>query len=104
LRRQRHRHQRREGRLTGRKRDRQVYYWHTGHPGGIKERTAARSSKAASRSASSRRPSSACSARPAGPPADGNLRVYAGAEHPHEAQQPEKLDVAAMNRKNTRSG
>ena len=33
----------------------------------------------------------------------GNLRVYPGAEHPHEAQQPEKLDVAAMNRKNVRS-
>jgi large subunit ribosomal protein L13 len=30
-----------------------------------------------------------------------NLRVYPGTEHPHEAQQPEKLDVAAMNPKNT---
>src|SRR6266568_4895137 len=33
----------------------------------------------------------------------GNLRVYPGADHPHAAQNPEKLDVAAMNRKNTRS-
>jgi len=32
-----------------------------------------------------------------------NLRVYAGAEHPHEAQQPEVLDVKSMNAKNTRS-
>ena len=32
-----------------------------------------------------------------------NLRVYAGAEHPHEAQQPEVLDVRSMNPKNTRS-
>ncbi|HEY6027267.1 MAG TPA: 50S ribosomal protein L13, partial [Pseudolabrys sp.] len=32
----------------------------------------------------------------------GNLRVYAGAEHPHEAQQPEIIDVASLNRKNTR--
>ena len=32
-----------------------------------------------------------------------NLRVYAGAEHPHEAQQPEVLDVAAMNPKNKRT-
>ena len=31
-----------------------------------------------------------------------NLRVYAGAEHPHEAQNPAKLDVAAMNSKNVR--
>ncbi len=30
-----------------------------------------------------------------------NLRVYVGAEHPHEAQQPEKLDVAALNPKNS---
>jgi large subunit ribosomal protein L13 len=33
----------------------------------------------------------------------GNLRVYKGSEHPHAAQQPEPLDIAAMNRKNTRS-
>ena len=32
-----------------------------------------------------------------------NLRVYAGSEHPHEAQQPETLDIAAMNSKNKRS-
>jgi large subunit ribosomal protein L13 len=30
-----------------------------------------------------------------------NLRVYAGAEHPHAAQSPETLDVAKMNPKNT---
>jgi large subunit ribosomal protein L13 len=33
----------------------------------------------------------------------GNLRVYPGAEHPHEAQQPVPLDVASMNRKNMRA-
>ena len=33
----------------------------------------------------------------------GNLRVYPGAEHPHAAQNPELLDIAAMNRKNKRS-
>ena len=31
------------------------------------------------------------------------LFVYAGPEHPHAAQQPEVLDVAAMNPKNKRS-
>ena len=30
----------------------------------------------------------------------GNLRVYKGTEHPHEAQQPQALDVGALNRKN----
>jgi large subunit ribosomal protein L13 len=33
----------------------------------------------------------------------GNLRVYPHAEHPHEAQQPVKIDIAAMNRKNKRT-
>ena len=33
----------------------------------------------------------------------GNLRVYPGDKHPHEAQKPEPLDVAALNRKNVRS-
>jgi large subunit ribosomal protein L13 len=32
-----------------------------------------------------------------------NLRVYPGAEHPHEAQSPEKIDIAKMNRKNMRA-
>jgi large subunit ribosomal protein L13 len=32
----------------------------------------------------------------------GNLKVYGGAVHPHEAQQPEVLDVGAMNPKNKR--
>ena len=31
-----------------------------------------------------------------------NLRVYPRADHPHEAQQPEKIDIGAMNRKNKR--
>jgi large subunit ribosomal protein L13 len=33
-----------------------------------------------------------------------NLRVYAGPDHRHEAQTPETLDVASMNRKNQRLG
>jgi large subunit ribosomal protein L13 len=32
-----------------------------------------------------------------------HLKVYAGPSHPHEAQQPVKLDIAAMNRKNVRT-
>jgi large subunit ribosomal protein L13 len=34
----------------------------------------------------------------------GNLRVYKGAAHPHDAQQPQALDVASLNSKNTRLG
>ena len=90
--------------LTGKKRSDKVYYWHTGYPGGIKSRTAEQLLegkfpervvfKAVQRM------------MPGGPLTRkqlSNLRVYSGGEHPHEAQQPEALDVKAMNPKNTRS-
>jgi large subunit ribosomal protein L13 len=32
-----------------------------------------------------------------------NLKVYKGPDHPHAAQAPEKLDIAKLNRKNTRA-
>jgi large subunit ribosomal protein L13 len=90
--------------FTGRKRENKVYYHHTGFIGGIKERTA-RSifegkfperivEKAVERT---------LPRGPLGRVQFGNLRVYPGAEHPHEAQKPEPLDIAAMNRKNVRS-
>jgi large subunit ribosomal protein L13 len=90
--------------LTGRKRENKVYRNHTGFIGGIKERTA-RSilegkfpqrilEKAVERM---------LPRGPLGRVQLGNLRVYAGPDHPHAAQQPEVLDIAAMNRKNKRS-
>jgi large subunit ribosomal protein L13 len=89
--------------LTGRKRDQKVYYHHTGHIGGIKERTA----KFILESKFPQRVVEKAVERmlPRGPLARrqlGNLRVYPGPDHPHEAQKPEPLDIAAMNRKNTR--
>ncbi len=91
-------------RLTGHKRENKIYYWHTGYPGGIKSRTADKIldgkhpqrviEKAVQRM------------MPGGPLSRAqlkNLRVYAGSEHPHQAQSPEPLDVAAMNPKNKRS-
>ncbi len=90
--------------MSGKKRSDKIYYWHTGHPGGIKQRTAGQIlegkfpervlEKAIKRML------------PGGPLSRqqmSNLRVYAGAQHPHEAQNPEVLDVASMNPKNTRS-
>ena len=90
--------------LTGNKRADKNYYWHTGHPGGIKSRTAGRIlegrfpdrvvTKAVQRM------------MPGGPLTRKqmtHLKVYAGSEHPHEAQQPEVLDLKSMNPKNTRS-
>ncbi len=88
--------------LTGKKRDEKVYYRHTGHPGGIKET----------------RPAKVLEGRfperiielavrrmvPSGPLGRDVLRklhVYGGPEHPHQAQQPQPLDVAALSRKNS---
>ena len=90
--------------FTGRKREQKVYYHHTGYIGGIKERSA----KAIFEGRFPERIVEKAVERmlPRGPLGRvqlGNLRVYPGAEHPHEAQKPEKLDVAAMNRKNVRS-
>ena len=91
-------------RLTGRKLTNKTYYRHTGYPGGIKSRTAEEIlagkhpqrvvEKAVERMV------------PKGPMGRQQLRklkVYAGAEHPHEAQSPEALDIGAMNPKNSRS-
>ena len=90
--------------LTGRKREQKVYHHHTGYPGGIKERSA-RSilegkfpQRVVEKAVERMLPRG-----PLGRQQFGNLRVYAGADHPHAAQQPEVLDIGAMNRKNTRS-
>ncbi|MBH0239201.1 50S ribosomal protein L13 [Methylobrevis albus] len=90
--------------LTGRKYSDKKYYHHTGHPGGIKERTArsileGRFPERVLEKAVERM-------MPEGPLARrqlGNLRVYAGTEHPHAAQQPVALDVKSLNSKNARA-
>ena len=90
--------------LTGNKRTDKIYYWHTGYPGGIKSRTAGTVLdgnhperivyKAVERM---------ISRNSLGRQQMKKLHVYAGAEHPHEAQKPKNLNVAAMNPKNKRS-
>ncbi len=91
-------------RLTGRKREDKLYHRHTGYPGGLKTRSAARI-------LDGKRPETVVIKAvqrmipkgPLGRQQMANLKVYAGPDHPHEAQQPEPLDVAAMNPKNRRS-
>ena len=88
--------------FTGRKREQQTYYKHTGYPGGLKSITAEKVLggrfpervliKAVERMMPKDSPLSRRQMK--------HLHVYAGPEHPHEAQQPETLDVAAMNPKN----
>ena len=91
-------------RLTGRKREQKVFYWHTGHPGGIKGKTAAKILDGAHPERMIEKAVERMLPRgPLGRHQLGKLRVYAGAAHPHEAQSPQTLDVAAMNPKNKRS-
>ncbi|MEL6979734.1 MAG: 50S ribosomal protein L13 [Pseudomonadota bacterium] len=90
--------------LTGRKRETQVFNWHTGYPGGIKSRTPRQTLE-------SKHPErllfrAVKRMMPGGPLTRRqltNLRVYAGPEHPHEAQAPAALDVRSMNKKNLRA-
>ena len=89
--------------LTGNKRQDSVFYWHTGFPGGIKGRSKGQILDGAHPERVIEKAVERMITRgPLGRKVMGNLKVYAGASHPHEAQQPEALDVAAMNPKNKR--
>src|ERR1700686_1604017 len=88
--------------FTGNKMTDKKYYWHTGYIGGIKDRTPEKflSGKTPERVVEN----AVKRMLPRGPLGRhqfANLRVYVGDKHPHEAQQPEVLDVAAMSPKNT---
>jgi len=90
-------------RLTGKKYDNDIFFWHTGFPGGIKQRTKGEilegkhPQRVVEKAVERMLPKG-----PMGRKIFTNLRVYAGTEHPHEAQTPEVLDVAALNPKNKR--
>ena len=90
-------------RLTGNKANADIFYWHTGYPGGIKGRSkgeilAGKHPERVIEKAVERM-------LPEGPLARKqlkNLKVYAGTGHPHEAQSPKVVDIAGMNKKNKR--
>jgi large subunit ribosomal protein L13 len=87
--------------VTGNKAEQSVFYWHTGYPGGIKERTVrerleSRFPERVIEKAVERM----ITRGPLGRRQMKNLHVYAGAEHPHAGAQPSTLDIAALNRKN----
>jgi large subunit ribosomal protein L13 len=90
-------------RLTGNKARDSIFYWHTGHPGGVKGRSKGQilASKHPER-VIEKAVERMLPRGPLGRQQLSNLRVYAGADHPHGAQQPQPLDVGAMNRKNKR--
>ncbi len=90
--------------LTGSKRDNKIYYWHTGYPGGIKSRTAdkildgAHPDRVLAKAVQRMLPKG-----PLGRQQLTKLKIYAGPEHKHEAQQPEVIDFGSLNAKNKRT-
>lgn len=92
-------------RLTGAKREQKIFYWHTGYAGGIKGRSQGETldgrfpERVLEKAVERMLPKDS----PLAKGQFGCLHVYAGGEHPHAAQNPEVLDVAAMNPKNKRA-
>ena len=90
--------------ITGKKRTDRMYYRHTGYPGGIRSTNAEQilegkhPERVVELAVKRMLPSNRLSRK-----LMTNLRIYAGTDHPHEAQSPEVVDVKAMNTKNTRS-
>ncbi|RCL00984.1 MAG: large subunit ribosomal protein L13 [Candidatus Tokpelaia sp. JSC188] len=90
--------------LTGNKIQNKKYYWHTGYPGGIKERTARQILEGQFPERIIKKAVERMIPRgPLGRRQMKNLRVYTGITHPHEAQRPEILDFGLLNRKNRRT-
>ena len=91
-------------RVTGKKADQSVFYYHTGHPGGIKGRTVRQRLESAHPERVIEKAVERMITR--GPLQRAQMKhlyVYAGTTHPHDGQQPVALDVAAMNPKNKRA-
>ncbi len=79
--------------LTGKKWDDKKYYHHTGYVGGIKEITAKdllekKPEELIRKAVKGMLPKNKLGRRQL-----KKLKIYAGSEHPHSAQQPESLDV-----------
>jgi len=89
--------------LTGKKRAQKIYYYHTGYPGGIKERRADKildgkfPERVIEKAVERMVPRG-----PLGRDVMRKLHVYKGSEHPHQAQSPQQLDLASLNRKNAK--
>ena len=88
--------------MTGRKMVRKQYHRHTGHPGGIKTTTPQKilasnfTERVVELAVKRMMPGESPLARKQ----FSKLRVYAGVDHPHTAQHPEKVDFQSKNSKN----
>lgn len=90
--------------FTGNKYEDKEYHRHTGYPGGLKTRSPRQIIEGKHPERVIELAVSRMLARgPLQRRIMGHLKVYAGASHPHEAQNPVALDVASMNRKNVRA-
>ena len=91
--------------MTGRKMTRKVYHRHTGHPGGIKTTTPAKilASKFPERVVELAVKRMMPGESPLSRKQFAKLRVYAGTDHPHGSQNPEKVDFKSMNSKNVKA-
>ena len=89
--------------LTGNKMNDKIFHYHTGYPGGIKDRvvgkllTGKRPQQVLEKAVERMLPGGVLGRKQL-----SHLFVYTGAAHKQEAQQPKKLDVASMNPKNAR--
>jgi large subunit ribosomal protein L13 len=91
-------------RLTGNKRDQEKFFWHTGWVGGVKGETLGqRLDGAHPERVVIKAVERMITRSPLGRDIMTKLKVYAGPDHPHEAQSPEVLDLASRNPKNKRA-
>lgn len=91
-------------RITGNKKEQEVFYWHTGYPGGIKGRTQGQilEGKFPERVIENAVRRMLPKDSPLARDQFKKMHVYKGGEHPHEAQKPVAMDMAALNPKNKR--
>jgi large subunit ribosomal protein L13 len=80
-------------RVTGRKTERKIYYRHTGFPGGIKQTNFAKLHAAKPERVLQKAVKGMLPKGPLGYAMLRKLKVYAGATHPHSAQQPKALEI-----------
>ena len=80
-------------RVTGRKAEDKVYYRHTGYPGGLKETTFAKLQARKPERVLQHAVKGMLPKGPLGYAMLRKLKVYAGATHPHSAQQPKTLEI-----------
>ena len=79
--------------VTGRKMDNKIYYRHTGYPGGLKQRTLAEMMKKKPEEVIRLAVKGMLPKNKLGRAQLKKLKIYAGPEHPHAAQNPEEMQL-----------